>query len=259
MTQLVDQSIAELRATHDRLRSHVEALSPDQLTGPSGAEAWTMADLLSHLGSGAEIARGALLASLGDETEERRSNQEVWDRWNALSPDEQAAGALVSDARLVELYEGLTPDQRETTMVDLGFLPAPVPLATALAMRLNEQVLHEWDVRVAVDPDAALTDTAADLLLQHYREGMSFMLGFIGKPDRLDEPTRVALDDVTLAITDAVSLDAGTDDTTATYAGPREAVVRLIAGRLGEQHTPSVVDVSGNVTLDDLRRVFPGF
>ncbi len=259
MTQLVDQSIAELRATHDRLRAQVESLSPDQLTGPSGADSWTVADVLSHLGSGAEIARGTLVAALGDGTEERPSNEEVWDRWNALSPDEQAAGVLASDASLVELYEGLTPEQRENTSVDLGFLPAPVPLVTALAMRLNEQVLHEWDVRVAVDPGAALTDTAAELLLQHYREGMSFMLGFIGKPDRLDEPTRVALGDLTLAITDSVALEVASGETTATYDGPREAAVRLVSGRLGQQHTPSGVEVTGNVSLDDLRRVFPGY
>ena len=67
MTHLVDQSIAELRATHDRLAAHVASLSPDQLTGPSGADDWTVADVLSHLGSGAEIGRGPLLAALGDD------------------------------------------------------------------------------------------------------------------------------------------------------------------------------------------------
>lgn len=258
MTHLVDQSIAELRATHDRLAAHVASLSPDQLTGPSGADDWTVADVLSHLGSGAEIGRGPLLAALGDDGE-RPGNQEVWDRWNALAPAEQAAGFVESDARLVELYEGLTPEQRGTTMVDLGFLPAPVPLTTAVAMRLNEQVLHDWDVRVAADPGAALTESAADLLLQHYRDSMGFMLGFIGKADQLDRPVRLAVGDSTVVITDSVALEAGTSDTTATYAGPLEAVVRLVTGRLGEAHTPADASVTGNVTLDELRAVFPGY
>ena len=261
MTDLVDQSIAELRANHDRLRAHVEGLSADDLWAPSGAEKWTVADVLSHLGSGAELARYTLLAALGDDAADgdRPQNQDVWDRWNALSPDEQAAGFVESDGRLVELYESLTADQRETTTVDLGFLPAPVPLATPLAMRLNEQTLHGWDARVGADPAAALSETAADLMLQHYIGAMGFTLGFIGKPDRLDEPTRVAVGDLTLAITDSVALEDGTDGATATYVGPLEAAVRLLAGRLDPERTPAGVDVTGNVTLDALRRVFPGY
>jgi uncharacterized protein (TIGR03083 family) len=258
MTHLVDQSIAELRATHDRLAAYVATLTADDLAATSGAEKWTVADVLSHLGSGAEIARHTLAAALGEDSE-RPANEAVWDRWNAMSPADQAAGFVDSDGRLVELYESLTPEQRATLSVDLGFLPAPVPVATALGMRLNEQVLHDWDVRVAADPAAALSDTAGELLVRHYADGMGFMLGFIGKADRLAAPTRVAVGEHTLAIGDSVRLEAGTSDTTATYAGPLEAVARLLGGRLGEDHTPADAGVSGNVTLDELRRVFPGY
>lgn len=40
---------------------------------------------------------------------------------------------------------------------------------------------------------------------------------------------------------------------------PAEAWLRLATGRLGPQHTPEGVRVTGPVTLDDLRRVFVGF
>ena len=46
---------------------------------------------------------------------------------------------------------------------------------------------------------------------------------------------------------------------TATFTGPLEAAIRLLSGRLTAQHTADDVHVSGNVTLDDLRRVFPGY
>ena len=140
MTDLVDLTIAELRANHDRLRPFVESLTEDQLTGPSGASEWSLAQVLSHLGSGAELSRHTLLAALGADHGPggRPANQDVWDRWNAMTPAEQATRFIEADARLVELYESLTPEQREKTTVDLGFLPAPVPLATPLAMRLNE-------------------------------------------------------------------------------------------------------------------------
>ena len=56
-----------------------------------------------------------------------------------------------------------------------------------------------------------------------------------------------------------MSLEAGTTDTTATYTGPIEGVARLLGGRLGQDHTPGDADVSGDVGLDELRPVFPGY
>jgi hypothetical protein len=38
-----------------------------------------------------------------------------------------------------------------------------------------------------------------------------------------------------------------------------EAAIRLIGGRLAAAHTPAGTEVVGDVTLDDLRRVFPGY
>ena len=163
MTELVDASIAELRAIHDRLAALVAGLSADQLTAQSGAEDWTVADVLSHLGSGSEIGRYPLVAAAGA-GEEPPANQEVWDRWNAMAPADQAAAFVESEERLVATYEALSPQQRESIEIDLGFMPQPVSLATSLGMRLNEVALHGWDAEVGLDPAAALSDESAALL-----------------------------------------------------------------------------------------------
>jgi uncharacterized protein (TIGR03083 family) len=258
MSELVDQTIAELRANHDRLAAFVAELTEVQLKAQSGAAQWSVADVLSHLGSGAEIQHHTVSRAVRADTGDAPVNQEIWDRWNALPPLEQAAGFVASDERLVSLFESLTPEQRSSVQMDLGFLPAPVSLATPLAMRLNEQTLHGWDARVGIDPDAGLSDEAADLVLRHYADSMSFMLGFIGKADVLDRSVRLAVGDRVIAIEDAVGLEDG-GEATATYDGPLESVVRLLAGRLSPEHTPAGVRVTGNVTLDELRRVFPGY
>lgn len=57
MTDLADRTIAALRAHHDELAAVVAGLSDEQLTAPSGSADWKVADVLSHLGSGAEITR----------------------------------------------------------------------------------------------------------------------------------------------------------------------------------------------------------
>lgn len=65
MPSPADVPISALRSGCDDLAAHVRALTPDQLTGPSGASAWTVAQVLSHLGSGAEVGQAGLEASLG--------------------------------------------------------------------------------------------------------------------------------------------------------------------------------------------------
>jgi hypothetical protein len=52
-------------------------------------------------------------------------------------------------------------------------------------MRLSEATLHGWDVRVAFDPGATLTGQEADAGLEQLTGPLSFMVGFMGKPDAL--------------------------------------------------------------------------
>jgi len=260
---LADRTIAALRANHDELAALVPDLSADQLTGPSGAAEWSVAQVLSHLGSGAEISLAGYQAAVaGSPAPEQGFNQQVWDRWNAMSPPDQATGFLDHNAELVASLEALTATQRETLTVKLGFLPAPLPFASVVGMRLNESAQHSWDIRVALDPAAAVAGDAAELLAEHFSGGLSFLTGFIGKADVLSEPAVIEIEDSRFGIVvdDTVSVTSSSvPDPTATFSGPLEAVIRLVGGRLTPKYTPDTVKVTGNVSLDDLRQVFPGY
>jgi uncharacterized protein (TIGR03083 family) len=263
MTPTADATISALRSTHDELAAVVRGLDDEQLLAPSGAAEWPVAQVLSHLGSGAEIGLATLRAATGaGESPGDGFNQSVWDRWNAMSPREQAEAFVESDEALVAAYEALTTEQRADLQVQLGFLPRPLPLAALAGMRLNEAAQHSWDARVALDDGAAIADDTASLVVEHYAAGLGFLLGFIGKADALSEPAHVTLGDLglSLSVTDTVAL-APTDGVqpTATFTGPPDAVARLLSGRLSPRWTPDAVSVTGNVDLDDLRRVFPGY
>jgi uncharacterized protein (TIGR03083 family) len=261
MTSLADRTIACLRSIHDDLARVVPGLSDQQLTGPSGASEWSVAQVLSHLGSGAEISLAGYRAAIdGTSPPEQDFNEGVWARWNALSPAGQAAGFLQSDADLAATLEALSPEQREGIEVKLGFLPAPIPLAAAAGMRLGEAAQHAWDVKVALDPAATVDGAAADVMLEQYSGTLSFLLGFTGKASALSRPAVVSIvgTDLTITIADSVSLGAASDPT-ATFMGASESVLRLLGGRLSAPYTPAGVAVTGNVTLDDLRAVFPGY
>lgn len=266
MASTADTPISALRSGHDELAAMVEELSAAELNGPSAASEWTVAQVLSHLGSGAEIHLPAVEAAVtGDDRRGPDFNQGVWDRWNAMTAQQQADGFLQSNRVLVSSYEKLDDQQRSDLRVDLGFLPEPVDVATAAAFRLNEFALHSWDVRVVQDPKAAVAPEAVENLL----DVSSYMFGWISKPVlgrrvrvavRTTGPERQLRLDIApdaVRLTDVTGTDGTGADATVTL--PAESWLRLVAGRLAADHTPADVQVSGDVSLDELRRVFPGY
>lgn len=254
---LVDRTIAALHHEHDVLEALLPNLPDNALAAPSGASEWTVAQALSHLGSSAEITRKPLARAAGEPVEEE-DDRAVWARWDSSSPVDQAAGFVRHDTAYLETVDGLTPEQRETLTVDLGFLPEPVPVVVALGMRLNEVAAHSWDVRVGLDPAAEVTDQSAEVLVEHFQSTLAFLLGFSTKPGEVSEQVRLAVPGGGVLIDDGVTVVAEAADPTATLEGAPGATVRLLTGRLRTPYD-AAVSVSGNVSLDELRRVFPGY
>jgi uncharacterized protein (TIGR03083 family) len=260
MADSLERAISSLRTHHDRLAEVVGGLTPEQLSGPSAASDWTIAQVLSHLGSGAEIFLPRYAAGIAGEDAPEGDNQAVWGRWDAATPEDQASGFLEHDEKLVSLLEGLSEEQRSTVTVDLGFTPEPAPLLQAVAMRLNEVALHAWDVLAGLDDSATVDAEAAEVMLEQLAGPAGFLLGWIGKADQVDEHAVVDLDGYALTVADAVSLAVGpAEEPTATFNGPHEAAYRLFAGRLKDGYTAEGVTVSGNLDLAGLRKAFPGY
>lgn len=261
MTTLADRTIAALRSEHDTLAAVVAPLTDEQLTGPSGASEWTTADVLSHLGSGAEITAAGVEGATGGAAPGDGFNQSVWDRWNAMTPREQADGFVAGNVALTERFEAFDGDQRVNLRLAVGFGPGPLSVATFGGLRLDELALHAWDVRVGIDSAAVLDDTTATVLLEQFAGDLGFLLGFIGKPDQLAAPVVVDIEGTGygLVVGEGVAVTAGAVDVTATLTGGADAAIRLLTGRLGADHTPAAVGVTGSTTLDALRAAFPGF
>ena len=250
--------IAALRSGHDRLAEFVAGASADDLARRSMATEWSVAQVLSHLGSGAEIG-------LAGRTGEAIENEAVWARWNAKRPDDMASSFVEADEALVSWWESQPPDELAVMQVQLPFLPAPIDAAGAIGFRLSEVALHGWDVLATFDDGATLAPDAAALLVDR----LPMMVGFIGQFTPRD--TRPA-DDTTIAVTtsepvrdfelelgERADLRAATGvPTTGALDLPAEALLRLSAGRLPAGRENGAV-VSGSLTLDELRRAFPGY
>ncbi|MGW7409390.1 maleylpyruvate isomerase N-terminal domain-containing protein [Streptomyces sp. NPDC054833] len=259
-----DTVIAVLRKGHDALAGSVSGFSDDDLARPSGAAEWDLSQVLSHLGSGAEIARAGVEAALDGAAHPGPDfNHSVWDKWNAMTRRERADGFLQANHSLIELYESLDAGTREKLRIDLGFLPAPVDVATAARLRLSEFTLHSWDIRVVFDEQAALPADAAAALLH----GEPDLLAWTGKAEVLEGrhadlrvTTTEPASDFVLRLQTPISVDFDLPERPdGTLVLPAEAWLRLVAGRLSARYTPDGVATTGAADLDLLRRVFPGY
>jgi uncharacterized protein (TIGR03083 family) len=258
--------IATLRQSHDRLLSLVGPLSPEQVSGPSYCKDWTIAQVLSHLGSGAEIAMMGLPSALGQaEPVDRAAFQPIWDRWNAMSPDDQAAAGLVADAQHVQMLDQLSDE--DLASISFSFFGMTLDAVGLIRLRLGEHALHTWDIAVMLDPAAEVAPDAANLLI----DGVpTFLAPRLGKP--ADPPFRARITtteparDYLLSAAESVSMAdwPGADEAHADGAAiaeltmPAEALLRLSYGRLDAGHTPASV-TADPADLDRLRAIFPGF
>ena len=266
MTLLADTTIDADHRTYQRLARLVGTLTDDELTRPSGASEWTVAQVLSHLGSGGEITLETLRAAQAGVDRAADANESVWARWNVMSPREQADGYLRAGGELDQAYAELDAAQRSDVRVPMAFLPEPAGIDLFAGMRLNEAALHAWDVEVAFDHTATIPDDVAAVLVEQYVGPLAFLLGFAAKTAELGGrpvtlTVRTTSPDMTLGLSlgeQARLTDAPADSDGELHLA-LEALPRLLTGRLRASDSGGSIRLDGAVSLDDLSRLFPGF
>lgn len=259
MATSATEAIAAFRRAHDEAERLVEGLDSDGLVAQSGAAEWTVAQVLSHLGSSSELALRTVKAGYDDP----EAAPAVWARWDAMSPAEMAANFVTSERQLVEEVESLNDDDLATRTIKLAFMPMPVDVGFFVEMRLSEVALHRWDVDVAFDAGAEVLPFLVPILLDR----LPLFAGFFAKPIgtsgsvaiETSRPDRSYLLEFEEGGATLSQLESPAPDTGTRLRLPAEAFLRLTAGRLRPDHTPAGVDVGGELTLEDLRRMFPGF
>ena len=253
-----DVLLAAVRNSRARLVETVTRLTPEQLRTQSYDTEWSIAQVLSHIGTGSVLFKLILQAGLDREAAPSMDlMRPVWDEWNAKSPEQQAHDGLAADGEYLAALESLNAHQRADWQLDL--FGENRDFLNLLTMRVGEHAVHTWDVVVALDPSARLAPDAVDILI----DTLGPLAGLGGKPldqqlvvgVETDNPSRnfvltVDADGATLEPLDARS------DADRLLALPAEAFVRLLYGRLDPEHTPPTAD---DPVLEVLRRVFVGF
>jgi uncharacterized protein (TIGR03083 family) len=251
------QWVNAVSGSHARLVSLVAPLDGEALRGPSYDSEWSIAQVLSHLGSQSEIFEMFLDAGLsGEEVPGREQFEPIWAAWNAKSPEAQAADALASGAALVERINSLDPTRRDG--LHLSMFGMDLDFVGLMRMRLGEHAVHTWDIAVARDDTATVAPDAVALLI----DTLGQLVTRSGKPT--ETPLLVGIHTTdpqrhfVLDINQAVGLtETDGESDLPELVLPAEAFLRLVYGRLDPAHSPPT-EASADA-LDVLRGVFPGF
>jgi len=246
--------IRAVRSSLDRFGGLLRPLTAAEVEGPSYNRDWSIADTASHLGSQAEIFGLFLDAGLtGAPAPGGEVFGGIWDRWNALAPAEQVRRSVEANEALITRIEQTTDEERDAFA--LSALGRELDLTGLVGMRLAELALHTWDVAVALDPSATVSDDAVDLLVDE----LPAVAARAGKADDGEPVAVVTTDpDRTFALdpADPVTLRPSAAAGADPLGLPAEALLRLVYGRLDPDHTPAGVD---DPRIGRLRTVFPGF
>jgi uncharacterized protein (TIGR03083 family) len=247
--------VSALRHSHDRLQALVQPLGEEALRAPSYDSEWSIAQVLSHLGSQSEIFEMFLVAGLaGEDPPGAEAFSPIWEAWNARDPVAQASDALSFDEAVISHFESLSAEEAERFHLSLFGMELN---ATGLSrLRLSEHAVHTWDVAVALDPSAELAPDAVALLV----DTLGPLVARSGKSDgggrRLEVSTTAPERRFRLEMGETVLLTPSDSVASADLSLPAAAFVRLVYGRLDPVHTPALE--APGVDLDELRQVFQG-
>jgi len=260
MTTEAADLITALRTLHDALAARALELTPEQLREGSYDTEWTVADVLSHIGSGAELG----LVRLRSDEEDAPTAEEsagVWAKWNARTPEQQAVEAIAVDEEYVAALE--TCD--EPTVAGLARQLAGLDLEASqiLAMRVAEMTMHGWDIAVTFDENATLPAVGVPgtfhMLWLTLRFATQPYDGELRVRILTSDPDRDYVLEIVAGETRLNPSDKNIDSTAldGELQLPAEALLRLFYGRLDQHHTPPH-KASDDALLDRLRALFKG-
>lgn len=249
--------IEALSHSYKRLCELVVGADLATLTSPSGCSEWTIAQLLSHLGSGAEIFSANLDGFVDDGVLPTMERYEaIWAQWDALDPLAQARRWHEEDGSLIErLCNGRGElDGFEATL--FGFYPADG--AGFVRLRLGEHALHLLDVEVTAERHASILPDAVELLVTHFAHLAPF-LARVGEGEGAMRPPTLVVDTYEpsrrfrFAVTDRLVVEAS-PGAPPDLTIPAEALIRVITGR-----TRLGAPIEHTAMLEALSSLFPGF
>lgn len=171
----MNRTVALLAAEGERLGGFLAGLDAAGWAQDSACDGWTVADVAAHLAQGSGSSAIAIArARAGDSSPpEGQRLLDRGERASALTAERAidfrrglAAADLLaafndSQARLVQAARAIQAGEWEMPSFHRRGI---IPLHENVARRIQELVIHGWDIRSAFDPLAPLSEEAAGLI-----------------------------------------------------------------------------------------------
>ncbi len=129
----MDRQLDALTTSVEHLRDLVTPLDDHALERQAYPTEWRIADVLSHLGSGAVISARRLDDGIAGQPMPDDFAPSVWAAWNAKSPRAKADDALMTDRELLERLQSLTPDEADQFRFSFGPITVDITGSSACA------------------------------------------------------------------------------------------------------------------------------
>jgi uncharacterized protein (TIGR03083 family) len=218
----------------ERLNTYLRQLDADGWIEQSYCSDWLVYQAVSHLASGAHIAKARLDAWVNGAPAMTRDDQlAIWAKFDALEPSQmlseylKAVGEYLVAVRSIDDEAGL----REVE----GFA-GKRPLYVYQLARLWELVSHGWDVYVARDRNARFSAEAVGVLAPLLHT-LNLPVDRSRAADFAERPVEVKLNDPSASYLldlsgDRPRLRSGSNiDAALVVEGPAEEMCRFVAGR----------------------------
>lgn len=252
---------------HRRLADRANGPAPSEVARASFCTDWSVAQVFSHLGSGAQI--GALALAAAREGAAAPDPWLVWNVWDVKPPHDMVTDFVTSDRAYLQALDEVVPMVERGERLVIPIDGRPWPLGVALTARVVEVALHEWDVAVAGDPSAEVDPAAAAFVLRAFPLQVAAQGAARQVVERL-APLRLRIE--VGDPSDRLHLNLATsgahlsrenepvEKPDAVLSLPNAAAwMRLVSGRWRAQVDDTRAQVVGGVAFADLRQLFPGF
>lgn len=226
-----------LRGVFNNVDAYLSRLDPAGWREQSYCKDWKVYQVVSHLGSGAEIMGRGLEAGLRETTPlDDEGRRAIWARFDALGPDGIYPAFLEANRYYFSVVDSVGQGGEQEYERLIPAFRGPVTPAQHMTLRLSEFAIHAWDIAVVRRPAARISQPAVDILVDNLADRVGRLahkdvaaaLGGKAIAITLVDPPRSFV----LSFADGTAALGHGGNTQASLAMAAESFIRLLTGRL---------------------------
>lgn len=161
----MDQQVSRLGQAADWYRQAVDAIPADGWAKPTLCEGWTAAHVVAHVATGDQLFRARVFDAIGRDVAgldlpvdfaDRQRRFEAWSTWEPRRLKE--AAHRESELAVAAIAEAAERAPQVIVTVPFG----QVPIAVVRGLRLNEYIIHGYDLMPAIGRSITIPDWFID-------------------------------------------------------------------------------------------------